>query len=130
MAFNSNNARLLVLTARKSDVEYRLTMMVNRTQQLAQANAELLNEKYEMVQSTITEEMLSGEADLPSTMSPLTTAQMASIDVQMAELTAAQNRLDLEQKKLETQHKAITAEEESVQKQTDNSIKNEFGYFN
>ncbi len=129
MAIVPNSARLLVLTARKSDLEYRITMMMNQTQRLAQENAEVLEEKYNAVQNYISSQMTTGEADVPPTINMVDAVGIEDFEVQLAQIANAQNRLDIEQKKLETNHKAVSAEEEKVQKLVDNSIKNEIGYF-
>lgn len=130
MAVSVNNARLLFLTARKSDLEYKMTMMINNIQQLANQSAAVLEEKYTAVQNYVTKQTVAGTADAPPTVSMNANPNyLTDFDVQLAEIEAAQSRLDLEQKKLETQHKAVTAEEESVQKTLDNSIKEEFTRF-
>lgn len=130
MASCSNHTRLLVLTSNKSSLEYRITLLMNRTQQLAQQNAEILNEKYTAVQATITQQMKAAESDSSVSVVPMVDeASLAEFDAQIASIEAAQTRLDMEQKKLETQHKAVTAEQESVQKQLDNNIKIEYNHF-
>ncbi len=126
MALAPNQARLLTLTARKSDLEYKLTLLVNQTQRLAQENSEILNERAQAVNDYVSMLSSGSAEDLASALSTGTEAITADFDAQLAELTVAQNRLDLQQKQLETQEKAVSSEMESVQKIVDSSIKNEF----
>ncbi len=128
MALVPNSARLLVLTARKSDLEYRITMLAGQQQRLATENAEILNEKSIAVQQYVNQ--LSGSnQDAASAVTLASSLELGDFEVQLAEIANAQNRLDMEQKKLETNYAAVNTEQDSVQKLVDNSIKNEMAYF-
>lgn len=131
MSIAPNTARLFVLTARKSDLEYRLTTMMNTTQRLAQENADILEQKSKTVQnylSALSTVSTTGQDAAPA-IAVENLPEMVDFDTQLKNLEIAQNKLDLDQKKLETEHQAVVAEEDGVQKQVDNSIKNELSPF-
>lgn len=127
MSIAPNNARLLVLTSRKSDLEYRLTMMMSTTQQLAQESADVTAQKSAAIQQYITS--VTNSQDSAPVLNPGYSAQVSDLDAQLAQIAVAQKKLDIEQKKIETNLNAVNTEEDQVQKTLDNSIKNEIGYF-
>ncbi len=129
MSISPNHARILSLTARQSDLQYRLTMLVSQNQKFSTEQADLLQQKSSIIQSYLTAQKTAGSEDQTVALDFATAALTADIDSQLAAVANAQNRLDLEQKRIETNHKAVTTEKESVQKVLDNSIKTEMNYF-
>lgn len=127
MSIAPNNARLLVLTSRKSDLEYRLTMLMGTVQQLAQESADVTAQKAAAIQEYVTK--ATNSQDAAPVLNPEYSAQVADLDAQLQRIAVAQNILDIKQKKLETDDKAVSTEQDQVQKQVDNSIKNEMSYY-
>jgi len=132
MSTAMNHARLLTLTARKSDLEYKITNVMMTMQALATQQTVLSEQKYNYVQKSV-QNILTNTGDSSAVSSTdsiidyIANSEYAtSFDAQLASLEAAQERLDLEKGKFETEHKAIVAEEESVEKLLNSSIKKEF----
>ena len=124
MGLSANQARLNVLTARKADLEYRLMMLTNQSQQIAAKQADAISKKAAALN------MFQSENNTDSEVSFLNTAAYAEYETAMAELEAADLKLTQQQKAVETEHQAVAAEEEQIQKLVDTNIKNSFGYFN
>lgn len=127
MSVSPNHARLLTLTARQSDLEYKLTMLMARMQQMSQQEASLTQQKYDALANYLTDNL---SKDTTSVVKIGQSEYTTQFDAQLAALKSAQQRLDLQKGQFETQQKAVVAEKESVQKLVDGSVKREFEGFN
>ena len=123
MGLAANRARLNVLTSRKADLEYRLTLLTNQAQQLASQKAEAVANK-----SAALTTYISNSAD--QSVSFENTAAYMDYETSMAELEAADLRLTQQQKTAETELQAVQAEEEEIEKLVETNVKDSFGYFN
>ena len=123
MGLSSNQARLNVLTSRKADLEYRLTMITAHTQQIANQESEAISKKAAQM------EMYSA-ANTDSVASFQYTKAYADYEMAMNQLEIAQNKLDQQQKMVETQLKAVTNEQEQVKKLVESNVKTSFKHFN
>lgn len=121
MGLTANQARLNVLTSRKSDLEYRLILISNQTQRLAAEKSAEVSAKANALDKFMGEDQ---------TISFTETAAYMDYEKAMAEIEIAQNRLDMQQKSFETELKAVTSEEEEVNKLVESNVKKSFGYFN
>ena len=128
MGLSANRARLNVLTARKADLEYRLMMLTNQSQQIAAKEADAVSKKAAALDMFNAQQQANGTVD--SEVSFLNSAAYVEYETAMAELEAADLKLTQQQKAVETEHQAVVAEEEQIQKLVDTNIKNSFGYFN
>ena len=125
MGLSSNQARLNVLTSRKADLEYRLTILTAHTQQLANKESEEISKKVAQM------EMYSAaNADNDNAVQFQYTQAYANYELAMNELEVAQNKLDQQQKMIETQLKAVTNEQEQVKKLVESNVKSSFKLFN
>ena len=123
MGLSSNQARLNVLTSRKADLEYRLTMITAHTQQIANQESEAISKKaaqMEMYSAANTDKVASFQY----------TQAYADYEMAMNQLEIAQNKLDQQQKMVETQLKAVTNEQEQVKKLVESNVKTSFKHFN
>lgn len=125
MGLASNQARLNVLTSRKADLEYRLIMITNQTQQLAANKAEAVAKKSAAVLNYV-----NAATNEDEKVSFENTAAYMDYETSMAELEAADSRLTQQQKTVETELQAVQAEEEEIEKLVSSNIKKSFGYFN
>ena len=128
MGLSANQARLNVLTARKADLEYRLMMLTNQSQQIAAKEADAVSKKAAALDMFNAQQQANGTVD--TEVSFLNSASYVEYETAMAELEAADLKLTQQQKAVETEHQAVVAEEEQIQKLVDTNIKNSFGYFN
>lgn len=128
MGLSANQARLNVLTARKADLEYRLMMLTNQSQQIAAKEADAVSKKAAALDMFNAQQQANGTVD--TEVSFLNSAAYVEYETAMAELEAADLKLTQQQKAVETEHQAVAAEEEQIQKLVDTNIKNSFGYFN
>ena len=122
MGLAANQARLNVLTARKSDLEYRLILISNQTQRLTAEKSSEINEKAKALNT-----YMEGN---DQKVSFTETVAFMNYEKAMNELEAAQNRLDVQQKSLETELKAVSSEQEEVSKLVESNTKKSFAYFN
>lgn len=127
MSVAPNHARLLALTARQSDLEYKLTMLMTQMQQLSNCQSALTQQRYEALEAYTLKATGSDKAPV---IQAGNAEYVTQFDVQLAELESAQEKLDLQKAQYETQQKAVVTEKESVQKLEDSSIKEEFKGFN
>lgn len=125
MGLSSNQARLNVLTSRKADLEYRLTMITVNTQQLASKEAEAISKKAVQMEMYAT-----ANKDNDNAVEFQYTQAYADYELSMNELEIAQNKLDQQQKMVETQLKAVTSEQEEVKKLVESNVKTSFKLFN
>ena len=123
MGLSSNQARLNVLTSRKADLEYRLTMITAHTQQIANQESEAISKKAAQM------EMYSA-ANTDKAASFQYTQAYADYEMATNQLEIAQNKLDQQQKMVETQLKAVTNEQEQVKKLVESNVKTSFKHFN
>ena len=123
MGLSSNQARLNVLTSRKADLEYRLTMITAHTQQIANQESEAISKKAAQM------EMYSA-ANTDKAASFQYTQAYADYEMAMNQLEIAQNKLDQQQKMVETKLKAVTNEQEQVKKLVESNVKTSFKHFN
>jgi predicted nucleic acid-binding Zn-ribbon protein len=127
MGISANQARLNTLTARKSDLQYRLTVLSNQTQILSTKQAEAVAKKVAAIQE-YTINKLSEDNDTVS-VSFEYSEEYADYEATMLELEAAENRLDLQRESIETQNSAVEQEEEEVKKLIESNAKESFGIF-
>ena len=126
MGLAANQARLNLLTARKADLEYRLTTLSNNLQEIAVKEANAIAEKSRAYQEFVNQ-IATKENDQVVRFE--TTQAYIDYENEMAMLEVADNQLTQQQKKAETEHQAVVAEEEEIQKLVDNNIKNTFKLF-
>ncbi len=113
----------LFITMRRADIEYRLMMITNNLQKLANAASQQSQDLLNRYQSAIAAQE---DTDDPS---------VAADTMSSAEFTAAYNNMSLmyqarekvlttEKQNLETEEKALSTEEESVDKMIESNLKN------
>ena len=125
MGLSSNQARLNVLTSRKADLEYRLTILTAHTQQIATQESEAISKKAaQMEMYTAANENNDKAVQFQYTQA------YADYELAMNQLEVAQNKLDQQQKLIETQLKAVTNEQEEVKKLVESNVKSSFKLFN
>jgi len=122
MGVASNQARLFVLTSRKSDLELAMTNINMRQQMLATKQAEAVAKK-----TSAMTQFLNSEQD--TAVSFEQTAAYAEYERAMAEIELADNNLSMQLKAMETEHQAVSQELEETRKLVDNNVKNSFGTF-
>ena len=123
MGIAANQARLFVLTARKADINYNLTILTNQYQQLTARKSEEIQKK-----SAAINEYYNGGEDKKVAFEN-TKANM-DYENAMAELEAADNLLILRKEAAETELQAVSKEEEEIEKLVSSNIKESFKYFN
>lgn len=125
MGLSSNQARLNLLTSRKADLEYRLTMISAQTQKLAMQESEAITKKASQMQLYTQQ-----NADNDDAVSFDQTQAYADYETAMSQLELAQTRLDNQQSLIETQLSAVTNEQEQVEKLVESNVKSSFKHFN
>lgn len=125
MGLSSNQARLNLLTSRKADLEYRLTMISAQTQKLAMQESEAITKKASQMQLYSQQ-----NADNDDAVSFDQTQAYADYETAMSQLELAQTRLDNQQSLIETQLSAVTNEQEQVEKLVESNVKSSFKHFN
>ena len=127
MGIAASQARLNILTLVKADINYRLTMIAQRHQNLALQQAQLVSERAVQIQE-YSARLSANECQ--DDVIPFQYSQAETdYEKQMAELEMASSALDQEQKSSETILQAVTAEEEEVKKLLENNTKQSFEYF-
>jgi len=121
MGVDSNQCRLLLLTARRDDLEYSMSVLTMRQQMLATNRANAVAQKAAALSTYLQ------TPDQPVAFEQ--TAAYAQYEQEMLRLEAADNQLDMQLKTMETEHQAITQEIEETRKTVDNNVKNTFGIF-
>lgn len=125
MGLLTSQSRLNFITARKSDLEYRLSTISMRSQNLATIRANAIAEKATAMQQ-YSAQAAAGE----TTVSFEQTQAYTDYEKAMAELDLADLNLTQQQSKVETELKALNAEKEEIGKLVDSNIKSSFGIFN
>ncbi len=108
MGLAASQARLMMLTSRKSDLELDLQMINQSRMQLASMSSALFNNAINLDPGSSDDQRLQNA------------------------ITALQNqdkRLELESKRVDTQHQAVQTELESVQKVISKNIESSFKMF-
>lgn len=123
MGLASNQARVLLLTARQNDLELAMTTLTSRQQLLATKQAELITKKSEAMMRFVNSQ--SADTDVAFTE----TAEYAQYESEMKQLEMADTNLTLQLSAMETEHKAIVAELEQDKKLVESNIKNSFNPF-
>ena len=123
MGLAANQARLNVLTARKSDLELRLTLIMNQTMKLATDRAQALEDK-----ATAITDYVNNNNDEDVKFED--TQEYIDYEKAMDIIEAADLRLTQQQQTVETELAAISAEKEEIEKLVDSNIEDSFGYFN
>ena len=123
MGLAANQARLNVLTARKSDLELRLTLIVNQNLKLATEKGIAANLK-----ATAINEYVNNNQDEDVKFED--TQAFMDYEKMMDEIEAADLRLTQQQQTVETELSAISAEKEEIEKLVKSNIEDSFGYFN
>lgn len=108
MGLGASQARLLMLTARKSDLELHLQFVNQGRMQLAN--------------------MVSGLFSAQSNLDP-SSQESQNLNASIASIQSRDKMLELESKKLDTQHQAVQTEVESVQKVISKNIESSFKLF-
>ena len=105
MGLGASQARLLMLTARKSDLELQLQMVNQARMQLANVISTMFNQGANL------------EPDSPDA---------ARIQYSTAAVQEQDKKLEMQSKQLDTQHQAVQTEVESVQKVIQKNIEMSF----
>lgn len=128
MAIASNHARLLSLTSRKSDLEYKMMLLSSQMMVLSSQSSALQTERStemtQMIAQLTTE--ADGDTSVDLDITNLKNQIGAKFDAQISMMEKAQEQLDLKMAQYETQHQAVAQEQESVEKVLDSNIKIEF----
>ena len=108
MGLSASQGRLMMLTARRSDLEF-------KGQQINQLRMAISNSMTNLMlaQSTL-------EPDAPQTR---------QLQAQLQVIQQADKRLEMTLKTIDTQHKAVSTEEEAVKKIIDKNIQSSFKTF-
>jgi len=122
MGVSSNQARLFLLTSRKSDLELAMSNITMRQQLLATKQAEAISKKTDAML-----QFMNSQQD--GSVSFEQTAAYAEYEVQMTQLEMADNNLTMQLQAMETEHKAISQQLEEARKLVDNNVKNSFAPF-
>lgn len=122
MGVSSNQARLFLLTSRKSDLELAMSNITMRQQLLATKQAEAISKKTDAML-----QFMNSQQDGSVTFEQ--TAAYAEYEVQMTQLEMADNNLTMQLQAMETEHKAISQQLEEARKLVDNNVKNSFAPF-
>ena len=128
MGLAANQARLNVLTCKKADLEYRLTIIASHEQLIATQRTEETTKRSLALTTFIQNLDISKEND--EKVSFETTKEYMDYEQAMAEIDSADSRLTQLRKATETELHAVEAEEEEVEKLVSSNIKSSFGYFN
>lgn len=128
MAVASNHARLLSLTARKSDLEYNMMMLSSQIMVLSSQSSELESEKSNEISQMIAQmtSETNGDSSVELNITKLNNEISAKFDTQISMLEKAQESLDLKMKQYETQHQAVSQEQQDLEKTLDTNIKIDF----
>jgi len=121
MGLDANQGRLLVLTARRDDLELAMSTLTMRQQLLATKRAEAVAQK----SAAMTAYYQSQDQSVAFEH----TAAYIEYETEMSQLEMADNQLDMQIKSMETEHQAVVAELEETRKLVDNNVKNTFGIF-
>ena len=122
MGVSSNQARLFLLTSRKSDLELAMTNISMRQQMLATKQADAISKKTAAMM-----QFLNSQQD--GSVSFEQTAAYAQYELEMTQLEMADNNLSLQLQAMETEHKAVSQQIEEARKLVDNNVKNSFAPF-
>lgn len=122
MGVASNQARLFLLTSRKSDLELAMSNISMRQQLLATKQAEAVAKK-----TSAMTQFLNSEKDSSVTFEQ--TAAYAEYEKAMTEIEIADNNLNMQLKAMETEHQVVSQELEETRKLVDNNVKNSFAPF-
>jgi hypothetical protein len=135
MGLVASQARNLLLTGRKSDIELRCQMISNKRMRLSFETGEVAQAYADALSNTVPIGAVSwptppGQPAASQTNTRLYTeddaAATAIYEAQTTILQAEDKRLELELKNLETQHKAISTEMDAVQKVIEKNIEKSF----
>lgn len=129
MGLAANQARLNVLTCKKADLEYRLTIIASHEQLIATQRTEETT-KRSLALTTFIQNLKKTENENDEKVSFETTKEYMDYEQAMAEIDSADSRLTQLRKATETELHAVEAEEEEVEKLVSSNIKSSFGYFN
>lgn len=121
MGLACNQARLNVLTLRKSDLELQLTLLSMDNADLARKQSEAMSKKTEAMQNFF--------ATNDTNVNFFNTQDFAEYEASMDEISAAEAKLDQKKALLETEHTAVVAEEEEIKNLIDENIEDSFDYF-
>ncbi len=120
MSFAISAARLLTLTSRASDLQYRIMIVTNREQRLAYQTQSMLEQYNQGMQQ---QAMMKGQNPQENVGIYNEGQFAAQYEALMAGINAKQKSLEMERTQLETQHKAIEQEKESTKKLLDKNAK-------
>jgi hypothetical protein len=133
MGLAASAGREIMLTARKTDIEFKVQVINQRRTTLAQQASNLARQfANAMYQTDDTSTITGTAAALPGFVSPAIGAVPQSAiatgwyEQKMAEVQALDKELELREKDLQTQNKAVETELEAVRKVIDKSIENGF----
>lgn len=105
MGFAASSARLFMLTARKSDLEFQLQMINQSRMRLAN----IMDRLY----------MLNGNLDPDN-------PQVRAVEAQLAAIQQRDKILEIHARRIEMQHKAAETEMNAVEKVLNNNIQSSF----
>lgn len=146
MGLAASQARLLMLTARKSDIEFQIQIINQRRTTLAYQSAALAqkyaNAIYQNANPSVLTETVEGDEStiqdvgaLPGIFAgtdpsgaTVTESQIPAgyYEQEMAQVLAIDKALELREKSLDTQHNAVQTEYDAVKKVIDKNIEMSF----
>jgi hypothetical protein len=144
MGLAASQGRLLMLTARKSDLEFQVQIINQRRTILAQQSSRLISQYVNAMYQTNNVGILNAtDINDPTTIQnigalpgftfsasvPQTELPTGIYEQQMAGIQSLDKELELREKDLETQHKEVETEYDSVKKVIDKNIETSFKTF-
>ena len=139
MGIAASQGRSMMLTARKSDIEFKVQVINQRRTTLAEQSSKLAqafaNQQYQTddpmaLNNGNGASLLPGTYSLPATTGvaglPIASVATGDYEVQMTYVQSLDKELELREKDLQTQNKMIETELDAVQKVIDKSIEKGF----
>jgi len=132
MGLAASNGREMMLTARKSDIEFKVQVINQRRTTLAQQASQLARAFANAMYQTDETSVLGGSDMLPGFTDPTSgTVSQSPIasgwyETQMQQVQSLDKELELREKDLQTQNKIVETELEVVRKVIDKSIEKGF----
>jgi len=130
MGLAASAGRELMLTARKSDIEFKVQVVNQRRTALAQQTSQLARAFARAIYQNDDPGVLSGTIGaLPGTTDPSlpqTPVPSGWYETQMSYVQALDKELELRDRELQTQHKIVETELDAVRKVIDKNIETSF----
>jgi len=131
MGFADSVATNLFLNRRKSDIEYKIQIIMQRKLAIMDECNQISQNLAESIFDTDQTSLMSPNAPLPGLTpsfptTPAVAAPSGYYETVLLQLQSKEKELDCKQKKLETELEAVKAEEESMKKIADDHAKKDF----